>query len=614
MMVRIARASTIATTLIAVVIGFCAPISAQQYGTAERRLRLRERAQRREATRTSPRRSWRTRSRTACRIPRACSRARSARSARPRPSAPPTSSQRIVKLKEAVAAYESYLKKFPSGEKAAIARLKLSEWLRTAGEICAAQIKKESTPEKKEALKADGLNFFTKAEVLAKARVEELARTPKDQDDGGPAGGALRAQVRGRPHAVFEGAALREPHRSRSRAAAQRGAEPPRGARPRSAAGLDPHVRDAAHHRAHPGRAEQARRTPRTRSSTPATQLAEAATSDPTIVKEHPDNEETRELFARMFLEKVDFLTKTKKPPDWKGALDYDREAPEADPGHRQDEGREAGVDHPGRGLQAGRRHQEGQHDRAAGLRRTTRAATPGSRRARCSTSSGSRAAPTRRRWSSSSQGCVERGDIPQGEKMAARILTSAEVKAKPEIQADTLLQLGGLYFNKGLYSYAAVVFAAVSDEFAGSPRAPEAKFNEAMSYAKQAQLDGRAGREVLEGQEQGGPQRSDRPVRRLEGGRRRELVRGRGAQARREVRGGPRPLPEGPLDVEPLRRRPIRGGLHRVQPRRAGPAAQQAGRGRQELPEGRGRLQGRRHVARDLDQEHDQPFRARVA
>ena len=102
-----------------------------------RRRRLRERAQRREVLgHRQGGRQERDR-RTACRTRRACSRARSARSARPRPSAPSDVVQRIAKLKEAVGAYESYLKKFPTGEKAAIARLKLSEWLRTAGEIVA---------------------------------------------------------------------------------------------------------------------------------------------------------------------------------------------------------------------------------------------------------------------------------------------------------------------------------------------------------------------------------------------------------------------------------------------------------------------------------------------
>ena len=148
--------------------------------------------------------------------------------------------QRLAKLKEAVAAYETYLKKFSSGEKAAIARLKLSEWLRTAGETVAAQIKKEGDAAKKEALKSDGLNFFTKAEVLAKARIEELARIPKDKITEIQQEELYALEVRGRAHAVLEGAAVREPRGRRGPVAPERGAEPPRRARPRPAGRIDP--------------------------------------------------------------------------------------------------------------------------------------------------------------------------------------------------------------------------------------------------------------------------------------------------------------------------------------------------------------------------------------
>ena len=46
--------------------------------------------------------------------------------------------------------------------------------------------------------------------------------------------------------------------------------------------------------------------------------------------------------------------------------------------------------------------------------------------------------------------GTVERGDVQQGERMAAKIFGSLELRAKPDEGADALMQLGGLYYNKG--------------------------------------------------------------------------------------------------------------------------------------------------------------------
>ena len=142
--------------------------------------------------------------------------------------------------------------------------------------------------------------------------------------------------------------------------------------------------------------------------------------------------------------------------------------------------------------------------------------------------------------------GTVDRRDVQQGERMAAQILTHPELKSKPDIKADALLQLGGLYFNNGLYAYAAVIFAAVADEFPGSTQGPRGQ----VQRGDVLRAPGGPGRpaelEVLEGEEQGGPQRPERPLRRLEGSARRGLVRRRGRTSRGQGRRGRRPLSQG--------------------------------------------------------------------
>jgi tetratricopeptide (TPR) repeat protein len=404
--------------------------------------------------------------------------------------------QRITKLKEAVGAYEGYLKQFSSGEKAAIARLKLSEWLRTAGETCAAQIKKESDSAKKEALKSDGLNFFTKAEVLSKTRIDDIARLLKDKVTDEQKEllqnelFALKFAVARMPYSkalLYENRDGVEAQQLLNEAQTlldELDLDLPAG----SILSFEAR-RIIALIQVEQKKLKDAEETLEYSCNT----LADAVTQAPEIVKDFPDNWATRDLIARMFLEKAEFLTRTKKPADWKGALDTTEKLVKLIPDVvKTKDGKQAMI------IMAEAMAEEGHTAKAGAVAQQVYDADPSGDAGLKARDLLDKLGPGGGGSDLASMvkllaGTVERGDIAQGERMASKILGNPELRSKPEIKADALMQLGGLYYNKGFYSYAAVAFAAVAEEFPTSPKAPEAKFNEAMSHARQSALEGRS-------------------------------------------------------------------------------------------------------------------------
>jgi TolA-binding protein len=395
--------------------------------------------------------------------------------------------QRIAKLKEAVAAYEEYLKKFPNTDRSAEARLKLSEWLRTAGEQAAVALKKETTPEKKEQLKNDGLNLFTKAEVQSKARIDAILKTPKDQmtDLQQAELKALRFAVARMPYSK---AML---HENRTGVEAQSLLTEAQTLLEEFDLEYSLEILSFEARRIialiliERGDLKGAEET----IAYSCEQLAE---TDPSALKDVPDNQENRDLVAKMFLEKAEFLTRTKKPADWKAALETTEQLAKIVPELvKLRDGKQAMM------IMAEALAEEGQTPKARTVAQQVYDHDPSGDaglRARemldkLGTGGGGTDAASMVKLLA---GTVDRKDIPASERMAARILSSPEIKNLPDVKADAMLQLGGLYYNTGLYTYAAVVFAAIADEFPGSARAPEAKYNEAMSYGQQSRLDGR--------------------------------------------------------------------------------------------------------------------------
>jgi TolA-binding protein len=393
---------------------------------------------------------------------------------------------RIGKLKEAVTAFEDYLKRFPASAKAPEARLKLSEWLRTAGEIVAAQLKKETAADKKETLKNDGLNFFTKGEVLAKARVDELVKAPREQMTD-----LQQAELRAMRFVVarlpYSKAMLYE---NRTGVEAQQLLQEAQTLLeefdieyPNEILAFDAR-RIMAQIQIENGNLQGAEEIL-------AYSCDVLADIEPSYLTDLPENEGYRELLCRMFLEKAEFLTKTKKPADWKGALEATERLVKVVPNvikHR--DGKQALV------TMAAALAEQAQIPKARETAQKVFDADPSGDagfRARelldkFGEGGGSDAASMIKLLA----GTVERKDVAGGERIAARILVSAEASRDTETKAETLLQLGGLYFQSGRYIDASVVFRALADTYPGSPRAPEAKFNEAMSCAKQVLADAR--------------------------------------------------------------------------------------------------------------------------
>ena len=80
--------------------------------------------------------------------------------------------------------------------------------------------------------------------------------------------------------------------------------------------------------------------------------------------------------------------------------------------------------------------------------------------------------------------------DVLGGEKLLTRILSGRD-GLKMEDRAEALFQMGFLYYETGRVIDASVCFNIVSTDFGTSPRAPEAKFNEATCYGSQAKISG---------------------------------------------------------------------------------------------------------------------------
>jgi hypothetical protein len=398
---------------------------------------------------------------------------------------------RFAKLKESVTSYENYLKQFPTGTKAAEARLKLSEVLRAGGENAANVLRKETDATKKEALKNEGLNFFTKAEVLSKTRIDEIGRIPRDQqtEELQDELVALKFTVARMPYSK----ALLHENRTGVEAQsllndAQTLLEEFDIDAPQGHPLLYEARRALALIAVERGDEKSMKSAEETLGAT-CDELAAAAKEQPALFQE---NEVVRELTARMFLEKAEFLVRTKKPADWKGALETTDTLYKIVPDVvRIKEGKQALV------ILAEAYSEEGKTKEARTIAQLVYDHDPSGDAGEKARGMLEKLVPGGGGDSASLlkglQGAVERGDIPQAERLLARLLGSAEAKEKPDLQAEALLQIGGLYFNKGLYVYAGPVFAAIAETFASSPAAPQAKFNEAMSYARQSQLDGRA-------------------------------------------------------------------------------------------------------------------------
>jgi hypothetical protein len=76
-------------------------------------------------------------------------------------------------------------------------------------------------------------------------------------------------------------------------------------------------------------------------------------------------------------------------------------------------------------------------------------------------------------------------------EKSFCRASFRAATGSNTEDRAEALFQMGFLYYETGRVVDASVCFNIVSTDFATSPRAPEAKFNEATCYGSQAKISG---------------------------------------------------------------------------------------------------------------------------
>jgi TolA-binding protein len=404
--------------------------------------------------------------------------------------------QKVPKLKEAITAYEDYLKKFPTSDRAAVARVMLAEWLRTAGEAVATQLKKETAPEKKEALKNDGLNLLTKAEVQSKARIDDIQKIPKDKmsEQNQNEMLVLKFAVARMP---FSKALLYENRTGVEAQSLLNDAQTLLEEFDLDAPPGHPLVFEArrmlaliAIERGDEANMKLAEETLTFSCDQLAEAVAAAKEQGDDIVKDVPANQEVRELIARMFLEKAEFLTKTKKPRDWKGALDTTEQLLKVIPDVvKTKDGKQALM------IMVEALAEENQTPRARTIAQqiydNDPAGDAGLRAREWLDKFGQGGGSDPASMLKLLAGTVERRDVVQGERAAARILGNASPEMKA-IRADALLQLGGLYFQSGLYAYAGVTFAAVADEFPNSPRAPEAKFNEAMSYARQAQLDAR--------------------------------------------------------------------------------------------------------------------------
>ncbi len=80
--------------------------------------------------------------------------------------------------------------------------------------------------------------------------------------------------------------------------------------------------------------------------------------------------------------------------------------------------------------------------------------------------------------------------DVVGGEKLLVRVLGGQDV-TKTDDRAEAIFQMGLLYAETGRPIDASVCFNIVSVDYPASPRAPEAKFNEATCYGQQSKISG---------------------------------------------------------------------------------------------------------------------------
>jgi hypothetical protein len=391
--------------------------------------------------------------------------------------------KRIEHYKTSIKAYEDFIRKYESSPKAAEARLQVAEISRKAGESVIAQLAKEKDAAKLEALREEGKNFFIKALTEAQTRVAALGALEDKRTEQQTAEYMVMRFAVANLH--YSSAMLYENREGVNAKLALTSAK-----EVLDDLELDEQlcpiavVYESRSLRAKIliefGSLDQAEDIFRINCE----ELADAVAKDASVV----NDEVSRDTIAGAFLAYGTFLSSVKNPTDWSRTEKLLEQLQKMMPTQvmKSKDGRMAMV------VLASAHRQEGRGDKARKLAQEVFEADPagaaGQRASAFLDASGASIEGGGGAWIEVLKGCRARRDVPNGEKTLNRILAAG---GKPEDLSEALFQMGSLYFEMRRYYWdAAVCFQTVCEEYPATPRAPEAKFNEALAFSNAAQVD----------------------------------------------------------------------------------------------------------------------------